>query len=115
MQTTVAIITRSKLEVFGCRYAIAKYSPATDKSSIFVERAKIIRNEDVIPKIPIPCIQPDGSLLVGFFLFSFFQNLKAPIWIRTSPISWNGNYLENKLTEVTMPKSSEYCRLAIFG
>ena len=68
MQTTVAIITRSKLEVFECRYAIAKYSPATDKSSIFVERAKIIRDEDVIPKIPIPCIQPDGSLLVGFVL-----------------------------------------------
>ena len=68
MQTTVEIITRSKLEVFESRYAVAKYTPAADKSSVFVERARVIRDDDLSPRIPIPCIQPDGSLLVGFVL-----------------------------------------------
>ena len=68
MQTTVEIITRSKLEVFESRYAVAKYTPAADKSSVFVERARVIRDDDLNQRIPIPCIQPDGSLLVGFVL-----------------------------------------------
>ena len=68
MQTTVEIITRSKLEVFESRYAVARYTPAADKSSVFVERARVIRDDDLSPRIPIPCIQPDGSLLVGFVL-----------------------------------------------
>ena len=89
LKTTVAILTRSKLEVFESKYALAQYTPSPDISRIVVQRSKILREEDPPTQTCIPCIQKDGAILVGFVLVhSKPQNVKMDNILYSDVLQW---------------------------
>ena len=89
LKTTVAILTRSKLEVFESKYALAQYTPSPDISRIVVQRSKILREEDPPTQTCIPCIQKDGAILVGFVLgHSKPQNVHMDNILYSDVLQW---------------------------